>query len=253
MSSIRPCPAKNNAELAREWDQLAEERHRQISSGEDVSFDHVVVPTSRHLLLGADLSVVLDVGCGTGEFTGQLAATAGTVIAIDPSTANMALTRSVCRGAKNVRFFEASVEEVANSVSGETATAAVAVMTLMTAPNLRDFANAVGELLKPGGQFVATLTHPCFWPRYWDYEKEPWFRYECETFIEAPFVISRRQTELRTTHIHRPLNLYLNTFAQQGFRLNAMAEPMPDPSIQSLYPRPWEFPRFLGLRWEKIG
>ena len=129
---------------------------------------------------------------------------------------------------------------------------AVAVMTLMTAPDLRGLAKALAGLLRTHARFIATLTHPCFWPRYWGYEREPWFRYDRETFIEAPFVISKRQTDLRTTHIHRPLEHYLTVFAEEGFVLDALAEPMPAPDVQSLYPRRWEFPRFLGLRWKKV-
>jgi hypothetical protein len=122
----------------------------------------------------------------------------------------------------------------------------------MTAPDLRGFAKALAVLLQARARFIATLTHPCFWPRYWGYESEPWFCYERETFIEAPFVISKRRTEVRTTHIHRPLQQYVNVFAEEGFRLDALAEPIPEPEVQALYPKPWDFPRFLGLRWEKV-
>lgn len=252
MTLIRPCPVKTHADLAREWDQLAEERHRQIASGEDLSFDLVVVPTTRRLFEGADGTVVLDIGSGTGDFTVQLARVAGRVIAVEPSPASVTLARRVCRDARNVRFIEASLEEAASVLDEGPVTAAVAVMTLMTAPDLRGFAKALAALLQTRARFVATLTHPCFWPRYWGYETEPWFRYEVETFIEAPFVISKRRTEVRTTHIHRSVEQYVNVFAEEGFRLDALAEPMPVPEVQALYPTPWRFPRFLGLRWEKV-
>jgi SAM-dependent methyltransferase len=212
----------------------------------------VVAPTVRRLFEGADPAVVLDIGSGTGEFTLQLAQVAGRVIAVEPSAASMKLARRVCGGAHNVRYLEASLEEAASVFDEGPATAAVAVMTLMTAPDLRGFAKALAPLLHTRARFVATITHPCFWPRYWGYEKEPWFRYECETFIEAPFVISKRRTEVRTTHIHRPLEQYVSVFAEQGFRLDALAEPMPAPEVEALYPRRWKFPRFLGLRWEKV-
>jgi SAM-dependent methyltransferase len=252
MMRIRPCPAKSHADLAREWDQLAEERHRQIESGEDLSFDHVVVPTTWRLFEGADRAVVLDIGSGTGDFTAQLAQVAGRVIAVDPSRASMVLARGVCRAIQNVRFIEASLEEAASCLDEGPVTAAVAVMTLMTAPDVRGFAKALAALLQTRARFVATLTHPWFWPMYWGYDKEPWFHYEVETFIEAPFVISKCRTEVRTTHIHRPLEQYLNVFAEEGFRLDALAEPMPPAKVQALYPAPWQFPRFLGLRWEKV-
>ncbi len=252
MKGITPRFPKSQTELALEWDDLAEERHRQISSGDDISFEHVVVPTIWRLLKGADWSVVLDIGSGTGDFTARMARSAGMVIAVEPSRASMALARTVCQPAQNVRFVELSIEEAVEGIEGGQVTAAVAVMTLMTAPDLRGVARALAAVLKPGARFVATVTHPWFWPRYWGYEREPWFQYEVETFIEAPFVITRHHSKVRTTHIHRPLEQYVNVFAEEGFRLDALVEPMPGPEVQALYTVPWKYPRFLGLGWKRV-
>jgi SAM-dependent methyltransferase len=238
--------------LALEWDQLAEERHRQISSGEDISFDHVVVPTIWRLLEGADQSVILDIGSGTGDFTARLARMAGNVIAIEPSRASTALARHVCRDAKNVRFIESSLEDAVSALESGRVTAAVAMMALMTVPDLLGVARALAAILEHGAHFVATITHPWFWPRYWSYEKEPWFCYPTETFIEAPFVITKHRSNVRTTHIHRPLEQYVDTFARVGFSLDRVVEPMPSPEVQALYAAPWQYPRFLGLKWKKV-
>ena len=174
------------------------------------------------------------------------------MIAVEPSPASTALARKVCQTIHNVRFVEGCLEEAASSIGEQLITAAVAVMTLMTAPDLRGFAKALASLLPKQARFIATLTHPWFWPKYWGYESESWFHYEIETFIEAPFAISKRRTQFITTHIHRPLDHYVTVFAEAGFRLEAIAEPMPSPDVQALYPGPWRFPRFLGLRWEKV-
>src|SRR5262245_8684655 len=91
MKDIRPCAAKKHADLALEWDQLAEERHRQITSGEDLSFEHVVVPTTLRLLDGADAALVLDIGSGTGDFTARLAKVAKQVIGLEPAPTSIAV------------------------------------------------------------------------------------------------------------------------------------------------------------------
>ena len=127
MTLIRPSPPKSHVDLAREWDQLAEERHRQIVSGDDVSFHHVVAPATRRLLEGADHDVVLDVGAGTGEFTLQLARGARRVVAVEPSRASMHRARQVCRDATNVRYVEAALEEAVGILDEGPATAAVAM------------------------------------------------------------------------------------------------------------------------------
>jgi SAM-dependent methyltransferase len=251
MKDIRPCVAKTHTDLALEWDQLAEERHRQIASGDDLSFEHVVVPTTLRLFDGADVALVLDIGSGTGDFTARLAQVATSVIGVEPSRTSVAVARARCREARNVQFIQAPLEEAARMLRGEPVTAAVACMTLMTTPDLSGFANALAMLLQKEAKFVATLSHPWFWPRYWGYDTEAWFNYTQETFIEAPFVISQCRTAVRTTHVHRPLEQYVSVLANAGFKLEALVEPMPSREIQALYPQPWRFPRFIGLQWTK--
>ena len=232
MKGIILCAPKKHSDLALEWDRLAEERHRQIAAGEDPSFEYVLAPTALRLLEGADL-------------------VATRVVGIEPSRVSVAVAKTNCVDLTNVQFVETRVEDARNLLPPEPVTGAVASMTMMTTPDLSEFARALATLLRRGAKFVATLCHPSFWPRYWGYESEPWFNYAKEIFIEAPFVISKHQTDVRTTHIHRPLERYVAVFADAGFELEALVEPMPSSAIQKLYPQPWRFPRFLGLRWVK--
>ena len=246
---MNACGRKSHAELVKAWDELASERHRQISLGLDVSFSMVVAPTAASLLAGTDGGVVMDVGSGTGEFTEQLAGVSDYVIGVEPSRRSTAIAREVCRARDNVEFVEASLEEAVDDLRGRGVTAAVAVMSLMTTPSLPDFAQALGRVLRPGTRFAAVLTHPWFWPRYWGYEKANWYRYEREIFVEAKFVTSTCSTEIVTTHVHRPLELYARAFAEEGLVLERIVEPMPSAEVEALYPEGWAFPRFIGLRW----
>lgn len=253
MSWPRACREKTHTELAAEWDQLAPERYRQLVSGEDISFDHVVVPTALQLLDGLDRATVLEVGSGTGVFTSKLAQRSERVIAVDPSQTNMEIARCACVHSDNIQFIEGTLEKVSEYRYIEQATAGVAVMTLMTVPNLRGFVQALATVLRPNAYFVAILTHPWFWAKYWGYEQEAWFRYDREIFIEAPFAISKCQTQVLTTHIHRPIGHYVKAFVDQGFRLDAWEEPLPTPEVEALYASEWAFPRFLAMRWQKYS
>ena len=246
---MNACGRKSHAELVKAWDELASERHRQISLGLDVSFSKVVAPTAASLLAGTDGRVVMDVGSGTGAFTEQLAGVSDYVIGVEPSRRSTAIAREVCGARDNVEFVEAPLEEAVDDLRGRGVTAAVAVMSLMTTPSLSDFAQALGRVLRPGTRFAAVLTHPWFWPRYWGYEKASWYRYEREIFVEAKFVTSTCSTEVVTTHVHRPLELYARAFAEEGLVLERIVEPMPSAEVEALYPEGWAFPRFIGLRW----
>ena len=250
---MRPHAPKSHAELIHGWDRLARERQRQIASGEDLSFCHVIVPMALTLLEGCDKRVVLDVGSGTGEFTARLAKLAGRVIAVEPSGVSNSYARENCRAHGNVQILESYVEDSVEELSDLAITSAVAVMSLMTAPSVDDVARTLSTILPPKARVVAILTHPCFWPRYWGYDQAAWFDYEKETFIEAPFVTSKCKTNVLTTHIHRPLETYCSIFAANGFVLETVSEPIPDEKIQKLYPAAWRFPRFIGLKWMRRG
>ena len=248
-AALRPCHRKTHAELVEAWDRLADERHRQISLGLDLSFMHVIVPTALCLFADCNPASVLDIGSGTGEFTVRLAGVADRVVAVEPSGRSVAIARMACESKKNVEFVEAPLEEAA--LSGVGATAAVAVMSLMTTPTLPCFARALAGVLGRDARFVAVFTHPWFWPKYWGYDDAAWYEYQREIFVEAGFKTSTCRTGIVTTHIHRPLEQYVRVFADEGFVLEKLVEPMPSPEVHALYPRRWAFPRFIGLRWLK--
>jgi SAM-dependent methyltransferase len=251
MFDVTSSQPKSLAALTQQWDQLAKERERQLSSGLDISFNKVVAPTALKLLAGADLSLLLDVGAGTGHFAALASPLAGSVIGVEPSGASVEIAKHVCENLQNVRFIQSAVEDVKAVQLPNLASAATAIMVMMAAPDLKLFAESVGSLLRQGGTFVAVIPHPCFWPQYWGYSDADWYDYTSEIFVEAPFKVSRDQTSIRTTHIHRPLSQYLSTFADQGFRLVTFEEPLPEESVQAMYPEPWNFPRFAALKWIK--
>ena len=250
---MKAVPPKSHDELVDAWNRLALERHRQVASGEDISFHHVIVPTALSLLKDCETKVVVELGSGTGQFTKRLATVADQVLAVDPSQVSTKLARITCSSNDNVVFFECSMECAIDQLVEFNVTSAIAVMSLMSAPNLRAVAKSLGTVLPAGAGFAAIMTHPWFWPQYWGYHEEKWFRYDSEIFVEAPFNISKRSTNILTTHIHRPLQQYLSTFFEYGFYLDSLIEPMPGNEVQELYSEPWRFPRFIGLRWRKRG
>jgi SAM-dependent methyltransferase len=251
MIETRNCSMKNIDELTAEWDRIANARHDQISSGLDLSFTYVTAPSAIKLLDGADLNRVLDVGSGTGHFTRLLSTQSNQVIGIEPSHKSVQIAEAVCKGLNNVKFLNSDLEAISSAFARRRATAAVGLMVLSSVPRLFDFAAALHASLKKGAIFVAIIPHPCFWPKYWEYENREWFAYDKEIFIEAPFSISKSKTNIKTTHIHRPLHDYTNIFSNAGFRLDSFQEPMPDANTASKYPAAWVYPRFAAFRWAK--
>jgi SAM-dependent methyltransferase len=250
-TDARPVPPRSRAELAAEWDRLAAHREELISEGRDLSYRHILLPSLR--ALGRDSlgrgRRALDVGCGTGAFVAELAAEnpEADFLAIDPSPESIRLARLRRLSAGNLRFSAVAVEEVAARAANlRTFDLVIANMLFQNVSELGPVLKACADLLSPAGALIFALPHPCFWPRYWGYEAEPWFSYGAELWIEAPFRTSLEpESPLRTTHTHRPLAMYVEGFTRANLDLEGFREPMPDAGVEDEYPRAWQFPRFL--------
>jgi SAM-dependent methyltransferase len=231
---------------------MAPIRARQVSSGEDLSVKHILIPTMRRLMPAGSHSNMLDVGCGTGIVTATLGTGIPKVVGIDISAESIAIARRRFGRQPNLEFECKSVEAYARSLPQGSFSLIVANMTLMTCPSLRSAVRAIGRLLADDGALVFTITHPWFWPLYWGYASSSWFKYDSEMFIEAPFAISLDARGRRTTtHVHRPLHRYVAELAGAGFNRLELHEPMPNPRVSKLYPERWQFPRFLAIRCSK--
>jgi len=244
---------KTQVDIAGEWDQIAELRSRQIREGRDISYSNVLVPTLMELIESRNSTRTLDVGCGCGHLTELLAKVSSRVVGLDISRTSIALAKVYCSDLKNVELVHSSIEDYAEPATREPFTLAVANMSLMTVLDLRSVLMSIAKLLVPSGHLVFTITHPCFWPLYWNYPEE-WYRYSEEIIIEAPFTISLDRSETCvTTHVHRPLQSYFARLNDAGFVTEYVKEPMPAPDIETLYPKRWEYPRFFAAACRKCG
>ncbi len=268
----RPAPDKTQADIAAEWDELAPVRRDQIQSGKDVSFKHVLVPCIKKLAESADWTTVLDVGCGTGAVAKEVYNRVGEyLVGVDISSVSLDVARSQLEAYELIRrpehppirgqsgtlkgkapvasLLNQSIQEYGKKDERHDAfTLALANMTLMDVLDLKGAITSVARLLKPGGTFVFTITHPCFWPKYKGYEDADWFEYMEEIVIEAPFEISLGERACPATHVHRPLSTYLRRLRDAGFTVEAVEEPTPPTAVEEKYPSDWTFPHFLAIR-----
>jgi SAM-dependent methyltransferase len=244
---------KSLNEIRNEWDNISHLRHTQITSGIDLSYKYVILPCVKELCENSDYSSIVDVGCGTGILEAELSSRSRRVVGIDLSSKSIEIARSYCERLDNVIFENTTAENYAAEMTSPVFTLAIANMTLMTCIDLPGILGAIEKLLIPGGTFVATLAHPCFWPKYWGYDEAEWFDYRKQIIVEARFKISKQATDCITTHVHRPLAMYLNGLANCGFVIQRFIEPMPDKKVERKYPQKWECPRFVGIRCRKTA
>jgi 2-polyprenyl-3-methyl-5-hydroxy-6-metoxy-1,4-benzoquinol methylase len=240
---FRKLDAKSITDITSEWDALAHVRLQQISSGKDITFKHVLAPNILHLAKREAANTIIDAGCGVGVLTSLLTEQCNKVIGVDPSAESVAIARR--HFGKIAQFFDNTLEVYAQHHESGT-DLVIANMVLMNVLNLRAFVAAARRVLRPGGAIIFSMSHPCFWPFYYGYAQEPWYRYDREIIIESPFRITAEPNcTLASTHLHRPLEAYVQAFVREQLILEHLLEPMPSPEIDALYPTPWAFPRYL--------
>lgn len=252
MSRFKLIREITSAELAGEWNALAAQRHEQIVTGTDVTFHHVMSPLVKELIGESLFENLVDIGSGTGELTEKIAPQFRRILCVEPSVESLKISIETLQHFHQAEFYNCEFES-ADLGCLKGSTVYLASMMLSATADLDAFVKSLANLCGSDSAFIATIPHPCFWPRYWGYEAESWFSYEKELFIKAPFRTSLSKTSVSTTHVHRPVEMYIDTFRAHGFVLQELKEPMPSKEVQALYPSEWEYPRFLGLKWTKAG
>lgn len=226
---------KTQAQINREWDTIVPARDAYQRSG-DISFLRVLRPWISTAV--RDARSILDVGCGSGRLTEVLRARGARVVGVDPSSASIALARQFDPAGD---YHVGTLEAFASGQPHERFDLAVANMVLMDAPDLEGLLEAIVRLV-PAGRFAATIAHPAFWPLYLGYAANEAFSYGTEVFVEAPYVVNKRQFGAPTTHVHRPVSRYISAFAQVGLTITKMEE------LRGTEPRSeFPFPRFLTI------
>jgi 2-polyprenyl-3-methyl-5-hydroxy-6-metoxy-1,4-benzoquinol methylase len=218
-------------------------------------FDSIDDPASKALLelLGPVAGLqVLDVACGHGRITRELARGGARVVGIDLSGALIARALETEQDEQlGIRYLHDDVT-VPGSLGNDDRDFDLAVCNfgLSDIDDLDAAIAAVGAALRPGGRFAFSMVHPCFaggadisgsWPasgRYYD---------------EGHWTAQGARSGLRRLvgANHRTLSTYLATLRRHGLWLDELAEPLPSPEWDPAHDAD-RHPVFLAARSVKL-
>jgi len=171
---------------------------------------------------------VLDVACGHGRTTRELARRGANVVGIDISGNLLATARQIEHDEPlGIRYIHSDV-----TISGVLEAAAFDLATcsfgLSDIDDLDGALAAIASALRPGGRFVFSVLHPCFaggpdisgsWPDAGSY------------YDEGRWTATGGRSSLRRQvgASHRMLSTYNATLRRHGFWLDQIVEPLPRP------------------------
>lgn len=263
--------AEFNNEVREIWDTNAEWWDDFMGEGGNQFQRKLLGPASERLLQLQPGELVLDVGCGGGAFSRQMARLGARVVAFDFSEKFLARARE--RSAEladriEYRLVDATDEGQLLSLGEDRFDAAVSTMAIMDMAAIEPLAAGLRRLLKPGGRLVFSVLHPCFNSGVFKkvVEEEDIagelitvYSIKVSSYIK-PFankglgVIGQPVAQY---YFHRPLYALFTPFFQAGFAMNGIEEPVFGDEGDASRPFSWynykEIPPVLVVRMRLPG
>jgi 2-polyprenyl-3-methyl-5-hydroxy-6-metoxy-1,4-benzoquinol methylase len=216
----------------------------------------LIEPASERLLDISPGDHIVDIACGAGRFARRMAELGGRVIAIDQSAEFVERARSRTPKESNIEYHivDATDTEAMLKLGTRRFDKAVCTMALMDMPQIQPVLVALKQMLKPGGAFVFSVTHPCFHTpavqRFTEMYEEDSGRHIVRSGVKVgsyltPFarktegIIGQPKPQL---YFHRPLHVLFQSCFDAGFVIDRLEEPA--------LPKPEE--RKPGVRWSDM-
>ena len=239
------------------WEQIAEDwaAHADTNDYRNV----FLIPITFSLLGEVADKKVLDVGCGEGGYTRILASNGSRVTGIDGSAKLIDIARRRAEEEHLAITYEVRNANSLHGIDDASFDIALAAMSLM---DVEDYSGAVAEIhrvLRKGGEFLMSISHPCFtgrgsrWLRNADGEID---HYAIDNYMEREaweeFVTDRFSRPVLFRHM--PLEGFISPLLECGFRLDLFKEPTPAPEQilkSERLKRLNRVPLFLFMKWSK--
>ena len=222
----------------KDWESLADWYDEKEGEGGDLWHRALIDPVLIRVVGNCDGKAVLDLGCGNGYLSRVFARRGARVTAVDssPRMVKNAKARDPGNSLK-INYITSDAARL-KMVDDDSFDLVFANMSLMDIEDGEGAIREVNRVLKPGGRFVASISHPCFdngSNSGWVSEKSTLespkvFRrirsYRSPFSEEIPWRIGEKERKY-TRSFHRPLNWYARVLHSNGMSIVSLEEPEP--------------------------
>ncbi len=208
------------------WQDVAE-WYGDYSAAKGNYHQTVIIPNLLRVLQPKAGQTILDLACGAGVVSTDLAAAGATVIGVDASAALIAKAR---QAVPTATFHVAGAEKT--PLVAKTADAAICVLAIQNIAPVKETFAECARILKQGGHFFLVLNHPAFrvpqgssWG--WDEAAKKQYRRVDEYLSEKTVSIVAhpgQQASETTVSFHRSLQYYFKLLASAGFAVTRLEE-----------------------------
>ncbi len=251
------------------WEENAETWTRHARAGFDLYRDKLNTPAFLAMLPPVAGLCGLDIGCGEGGNTRQVAARGARMVALDISPTFLLHARETERQSPlRISYVQADAANIPSPP--DSFDFATAFMSLMDMPDQSTVLAEVSRVLRPGGFLQFSILHACFVPPHRRVLREAddtvraievagYFdnidgRVDRWWFESVPHEERARVPAFKEPRFHRPLSTWLNLTIATGLILEQLGEPQADEAAAAEVPTLADTrvaPLFLHVRARK--
>lgn len=210
-----------------EWDNASKEWIESIKVNQARS--NMLIPETLKILDDIKGKSILDLGCGEGGYSRLFTSKGAKVVGVDYSenlikeAIKQNQTNEIEYYVRDACFLEGIEDNKFDIV--------VSAMCLMAVENIDSALKEAYRVLKPGGEFVISILHPCF--GFKDYFDERPYQEILSEYFGKPI-----------TFWHKTLSNTINCMLNSGFNLKQLYEPQFDSDNSQI-------PKILMLKLQK--
>jgi len=238
-------PVKLDADAVRAaWDRAADAYTHGQTTGRDYYRYDFLGPAQAALCGDVSGLRVLDVGCGSGYLAREMARRGAHVTAIDISPRMIALAREMeAAEPLGIGFQAIDAAEIGGAFAAGSFDMAAACLALQDMADPATALRGVRSVLRPGGRFVASITHPgTDTPfRQWERGEQRRKRWLCiDRYFDrvaVEYTWTRWAYEFTTPALHVPLEDWFAWILAAGFRVRGFHEPRPTAQAIAAQPK----------------
>ena len=210
-----------------DWNTIAPDYSKRIEASGDRCFPEVAA-RFWELLGGIQGKTILDLGCGKGWLTKELSDRGANVAGVDGSSVLIERARSLC---PDHAFHVCDLAKGLPDLDGKF-DIVVCNMVVMDLSEIDRLFSDVARALEPGGIFVFTLPHPCFFQmKSHQDEVGMWFK-KLTGYLKRE--VWRIDSFGGHNHYHRTISDYVAALSQAGLFVFEFHEPPHQPKSKEI-------------------
>lgn len=224
-----------------DWDRAADAYAHGQATGRD-HYRHAFFGPA-HIALCGDVAGarLLDVGCGAGYFSREMATRGAHVTGVDLSPRMIEHARSAPGKAK-IEYRVLDATTLADAFAPASFDVVTSCLALQDMPHADRVLTAIARVLRPGGRLIASIEHPLngLPVRRWELDGMGSKRWLCldRYFERGPveYTWKRWKYEFTTRAYHATLEDWFRWIRVAGLELRDLREPMPSDDALRAHP-----------------